>query len=522
LTENTPPGVNPNDAFVAALSNQDPLPRGRSWELPALEDDRPCWLCDALDLEVLPPAFETRAVTICRNCGLIQVRDRDSEAENAPIGTFLNIKPFSNLVLQASRMAKYLEVIERSLDFSKIRSCVDVGCDQGLFLEIVRSKYPHVECLGIDPNEGAIEYGREMYPTVAFETATIEDFEPDGRRFDLIIFTASIYRVRTPKKVLEKLHAMLNEGGHLVTILNFYVEETYRVRAESYRGQPGHYGADFETAFLDGDLRLLFNTGLAENLHAQYFDIINAGYEENTTLRREFRSFYIFCQKTRNEFPGSYKRDKNYYDFNKANVLNYMARESVRNLDGAVGKHVENVVVIGAGPEASGIVTALKQAGRTVVGVMHPLAHLYGNATVGGEPIGFIDYQPMIESDIDAVILADPVNQEHYLRLMKEVFRDLMRFPLYAIVYGQHPEQLFFSFDGETYQRYPFYFRQLFRNFDKNREVLVNVNLDVDPAMNRSKETESVTAAATGPKKGPVRRLIDRIRGLFVHEPPIH
>ena len=207
-----------------------------------------CNLCGSSDYEVLWDKTERekpgtlRSVVIrdeqcniiqgrnvmCKRCGLVYVSPRltkpeldrfyakdyrkiygggaSLEAEKRHAGTATNI--LHNIFYAPS------------LEFaSKNRRILDIGCSTGELLVSFRLMWPDcAEAYGIEPNAEYCKKAQEADLNVL--NTTIEDYNPDIR-FDIITMLNTLEHVFSPTAVLQKIHSLLNDGGHvLVSVPN--------------------------------------------------------------------------------------------------------------------------------------------------------------------------------------------------------------------------------------------------------------------------------------------------------------
>lgn len=96
-----------------------------------------------------------------------------------------------------------------------VRTCLDVGAGTGIAAKQFADR--GVEVLAVEPDERMATVLRaKLIPT---EIATFEQWNPDGRHFDLVVFAASYHWV-DPAVALPKIVGILAEGGRLALLWN--------------------------------------------------------------------------------------------------------------------------------------------------------------------------------------------------------------------------------------------------------------------------------------------------------------
>ena len=94
---------------------------------------------------------------------------------------------------------------------------LDVGCGNGVLSRYLSTAENHV--LGIDPSAVSIQTAikNNEKSNVSFLQTTFEDFQSDGKRFDAIIFVASMHHMNM-EDAIEKAKKMMDENGILIIV----------------------------------------------------------------------------------------------------------------------------------------------------------------------------------------------------------------------------------------------------------------------------------------------------------------
>lgn len=94
-------------------------------------------------------------------------------------------------------------------------SLLDVGAGTGI--SSLQFADRQVEVLAVEPDERMAELARRK--GIETEVATFEEWEPNGRRFDIVLFAASFHWVN-PAIALPKVRELLTARGRLAMMWN--------------------------------------------------------------------------------------------------------------------------------------------------------------------------------------------------------------------------------------------------------------------------------------------------------------
>lgn len=190
----------------------------------------PCDLCDAEDYEVLWDKTEREKVGIlrsvvirdkdgnivqgrnvmCKRCGLVYVTPRltKPELDRFYAEDYRKIYKGGNSLEAEKRHAKTaFELMPKNARFPwQEGKHLDIGCSTGQLVRMTGG-------CGIEPNREHCEIAKAAGLNVL--NTTIEDYNPDIR-FDIITMLNALEHVTSPTAALEKIHSLLNDGGHVL------------------------------------------------------------------------------------------------------------------------------------------------------------------------------------------------------------------------------------------------------------------------------------------------------------------
>lgn len=115
----------------------------------------------------------------------------------------------------AAEVAHYMVIVGYVQQFCPNPSVLDVGCGHGRLFQLLHP-YPYRSYLGIDHSAESIEKARSLVkPNARFERADFEEFVPRDR-YDVIIFSESIYYAPRPAEVLSRYASALTSDGVMI------------------------------------------------------------------------------------------------------------------------------------------------------------------------------------------------------------------------------------------------------------------------------------------------------------------
>lgn len=83
-----------------------------------------------------------------------------------------------------------------ALPNENVASAVDLGCGPGNSTEVLAARYPQADVTGMDSSDDMVVAARKRLPSIAFELADIETWNPP-RQYDVILANAARCRWTT-------------------------------------------------------------------------------------------------------------------------------------------------------------------------------------------------------------------------------------------------------------------------------------------------------------------------------------
>lgn len=118
-------------------------------------------------------------------------------------------------IFRHKRLAIMLDSVASNLGRNAL---LDVGCATGALTERIRDRYSFQRAVGVDFVSEVVEMGRETFPEVEFQEATLPVLPFGDEEFDLVVASEVLYYL-TPlaqSQALQEMARVLKMGGYLL------------------------------------------------------------------------------------------------------------------------------------------------------------------------------------------------------------------------------------------------------------------------------------------------------------------
>ncbi|OGH65448.1 MAG: hypothetical protein A3J66_02390 [Candidatus Magasanikbacteria bacterium RIFCSPHIGHO2_02_FULL_47_14] len=99
---------------------------------------------------------------------------------------------------------------------------VDIGCGTGVFLEMLKRKYPRVSCIGVDPDAKALSIAQRRLKraglAVELNQAFAQSLPLGDHSVDLCVSTLAFHHMpnEVKRQAMKEIYRVLKPGGHVV------------------------------------------------------------------------------------------------------------------------------------------------------------------------------------------------------------------------------------------------------------------------------------------------------------------
>ena len=123
-------------------------------------------------------------------------------------------KPDLYLQFGKERTQPAIDLVSR-IDHDGPKRILDVGCGPGNSTNVLKSRWPQAEIIGLDNSQAMIEEAKSNYPAMDWMSADASGDLTGLGKFDIVFSNAAIQWIPDQEKLLSKLYGMLNKGGIL-------------------------------------------------------------------------------------------------------------------------------------------------------------------------------------------------------------------------------------------------------------------------------------------------------------------
>lgn len=111
----------------------------------------------------------------------------------------------------------YLELIAKRVDFTQVKSALDVGCGKGAWTWVISGLLPeNAKIIGVDRESEWISSITPPSNRFSFAVADANALPFEDESFDLVTCQTLLMHVPDPKRVLDEMARVLKPGGLLV------------------------------------------------------------------------------------------------------------------------------------------------------------------------------------------------------------------------------------------------------------------------------------------------------------------
>ena len=128
---------------------------------------------------------------------------------------------YDYILILAGFGRKFREKIVNAVEVKNGQKALDVGCGTGVFLHLLKQKYPGVFAVGIDPDQEALDISAKKFgPDVKLIKSFAEALPFENESFDIVFSTLAFHHMPTEIKeqAIQEIYRVLKPGGKLVII----------------------------------------------------------------------------------------------------------------------------------------------------------------------------------------------------------------------------------------------------------------------------------------------------------------
>jgi pseudaminic acid biosynthesis-associated methylase len=119
-------------------------------------------------------------------------------------------------------------------DFDKDMTILELGCNVGIKLEILKNM-GFSNLTGLEMNPKALDIAKKNNPEINFINSSIEDFDPNGKTFDLV-FTYGVLIHQHPSNIESIISKIIQLSKKFIFGYEYFSENLSEIK---YRDHPG-------------------------------------------------------------------------------------------------------------------------------------------------------------------------------------------------------------------------------------------------------------------------------------------
>lgn len=177
-----------------------------------------CDFCGAGDLDWIYDVPDSRLgvrVAVCARCGLVFSHPSlpvsgERTTRNSSGADWGNIRHGKALRLQPS-----LRLLDRFVEWSRIKAVLDVGSSRGDFLLWMRETHTETVLVGVEPDVSLVGDYRDT-PAIRLIEQRFEEAALPDASFDLVYCLHTLEHADSAAAMLRQMRACLRPGGHLL------------------------------------------------------------------------------------------------------------------------------------------------------------------------------------------------------------------------------------------------------------------------------------------------------------------
>lgn len=114
----------------------------------------------------------------------------------------------------------FRQQVLKSVEIKSGQTILDVGCGTGVFLEVLKQKYPNVKAVGVDPDKKALKIAckRLADEGIELKESFAESLPLGDQSVDIVFSSLAFHHMPSviKQKAIQEIHRVLRPGGKVV------------------------------------------------------------------------------------------------------------------------------------------------------------------------------------------------------------------------------------------------------------------------------------------------------------------